>query len=198
MASSDDKSWVVLGAIKGAHGVRGLARVASYTEAPEAIFAYAGLVMGPERTPVTLEKRGLAKGGFLARVSGLATREDVDAARGFELAVDRATLGAPEDDDAYYLTDLIGLHVQAPDGAALGAVRSVENFGAEDLLELALDTPIKGLGRFVFVPFRKDIITEVDISAGTVTADMARWQSDQTGKEAEPQGGQGDIGGEGG
>jgi len=185
--ATGDGKWVVMGVVKGAHGVKGLARIASYTADPADLFRYSALVLGPGRTPVTLEHRGASKGGFLARLSTLATREDVDAARGFEIAIARDQLDDIGGDDEFYLTDLVGLAVQDPGGTMIGRVKSVENFGAEDLLEIALTAPVKGLGRVALVPFRRTLVTDIDLEAGTATIDMARWQADQTGMVAESQ-----------
>lgn len=188
MANGSDRTdQITLGVIKGAHGVKGLVRLVSYTEDPTALFDYDGLTAGPDSLPCTLEKRGMAKDGFLAKVSSIKTREAAQAARGWELTVARSALADIDgEEDSFYLADLIGLAAQDVSGTRLGYVRSVENFGADDLLELTLDTPIKGLGRFAYIPFTHDLVPSVDIEAGHVVVDMAAWVESQTGKDPEP------------
>ncbi len=47
----------------------------------------------------------------------------------------------------------------APDGTSLGAIRAIHDFGAGDLLELALAD-----GRTVMVPFTRAVVTEIDLA----------------------------------
>jgi len=51
----------------GAHGVKGDVRVCSFTEKPEALFRFEGLMDGEGRQ-VVLKKKGVAKGAFVASV----------------------------------------------------------------------------------------------------------------------------------
>jgi len=67
-----------------------------------------------------------------------------------------------EDDSAIYYADLIGLVAIDGNGAALGQVVSVQNFGAGDLLELR---PAAG-GATVLVPFTQEIVPDIDREAG--------------------------------
>ena len=49
----------------------------------------------------------------------------------------RDRLPPVEDDDTFYHADLIGLAAVTPDGAPLGTVTAVHNFGAGDIIEIA-------------------------------------------------------------
>jgi 16S rRNA processing protein RimM len=62
-------------------------------------------------------------------------RLDREVPRGAPLEVDRATLPEPEPDH-YYVADLVGLDVVREDGKALGRVADVQEFPANDVLEL--------------------------------------------------------------
>ncbi len=76
----------------------------------------------------------------------------------------RASL-PPPDEDEFYLADLIGLRVVAPDGAELGHVKSVQNFGAGDLLEIAPP----GAATW-YLPFTKQAVPEVKLAEGVIVA----------------------------
>ena len=80
------------------------------------------------------------------------------------LCVPRDTLPALDDANDFYHADLIGLKAQTADGAVLGTVRAVHDFGAGDLLE------IDG----AFVPFTRDCVPQVDIDAGHITIIMPK------------------------
>ena len=71
----------------------------------------------------------------------------------------------PEDEDEFYLADLIGLAVVGRDGQAMGTVRTVQNFGAGDLLEIAPPE-----GESFYLPFTREAVPEVDIAAGRILA----------------------------
>lgn len=159
-------SRVCVGAVAGAFGVRGEVRLKSFTSEPEALASYGPVETedGARSFDITLTRP--VKGGFAARLAGIATKEQADALRGTRLYVDRARLPEPEDDE-YYHADLIGLAVHDTGGALLGHVKAVLNHGAADLLELRLE----GSPKTVLLPFTRAIVPTVDIKAGRLVAD---------------------------
>jgi 16S rRNA processing protein RimM len=100
----------------------------------------------------------------VARAAEVATREEAEALKGLELYVPRATLPALEEDE-FYLADLIGLRVRTADGAELGRIRDVHNFGAGDLLEIE-----PADGPTWWLPFTETAVPEVRITDGFVVA----------------------------
>ena len=173
-----EDGWVCVGAFAGAHGVRGDVRLKSFTEDPEAIFSFASLHKGPAGAIIALKRLRADKEGFIVRLDNVKNREDAQALKGGKLFVARDAL-TTEDEDEFYLADLIGLDARDEAGAKVGFVRAVENFGPEDLLELVLDKALPGLGRFAFIPFRKVFVPVVDVKAGFVTIAFDDWVSTQ-------------------
>ena len=78
-----------------------------------------------------------AKDHFVARLAGVADRNAAEKLTNIKLYVPRDRLPPIEDDDTFYHADLIGLAAVTPDGAALGTVTAVHNFGAGDIIEIA-------------------------------------------------------------
>ena len=76
--------------------------------------------------------------------------------RGSLLEIDRASL-PPLAEDEYYHADLIGTPCVDRDGADVGTVAAVENYGAGDLLEIELAG-----GRSSLIPFKPGIADLVD------------------------------------
>ncbi|WP_286829707.1 MULTISPECIES: ribosome maturation factor RimM [Kordiimonas] len=169
-----EDGWICVGAFAGAHGVRGDVRLKSFTDVPNALFAYPSLHKGANGPALKVKLLRDAPDGFIVRVDGVMNREDAQALKGTRLYVSREALEA-EDEDEFYLADLIGLEARDASGAVLGIVRAVENFGAEDLLELVLTKPLKGLGRHAFIPFRKAYVPVVDIRGGFVEIAFDDW-----------------------
>lgn len=186
-----ESDWVLVGTVGAPHGVRGDMRLKSFTENPASIFKFVDLHLGVGGKTVSLVKRGKSKDGFIVHIEGINTPEAVTGLSERQLYVHRDLLPDAAEDE-FYLADLIGLEARDEQGAKIGTVSAVENFGSEDLIELILDEPVKGLGRFAFIPFRKVLVPTVDVKDGYLTVAFTQWQETQVGKQAESQMEQGD------
>ncbi|MEO0864847.1 MAG: ribosome maturation factor RimM, partial [Pseudomonadota bacterium] len=103
--------------------------------------------------------------GFVARLAEVATKEQADALKGVQLFANRDQLpGLP--DDEYYYTDLVGLEVFDTGGTSLGRVKSVQNHGASDLLEVHAP----GATATVLLPFTRAAVPTVDLASGRIVA----------------------------
>ncbi len=156
-----DKDRVLLGRIGAAHGLKGEVRLLSYVDDPQAIAGYGPLEDEAGARSFTIAALRPVKDGLIARLEGVTDRTAAEALKGTDLYAPRARLPRAEDDEWYH-TDLVGLVAVSADGAALGQVVSVQNYGAGDLLEVR---PATG-GETVLVPFTRDIVPEVDVEAG--------------------------------
>jgi 16S rRNA processing protein RimM len=155
---------ILVGRVAGAFGVRGEIRITSYTDDPEALARYRDLKRADGAPALTLTSGRPQKGALIARAREVATREDAEALKGLELYLPRDAL-PPADEDEFYLADLIGLAVVTPDGAEIGRIKSIKNFGAGDLLEIAPET-----GPTWWLPFTLEAVPEVRIADGVVVA----------------------------
>ena len=158
---------ICIGAVAGAFGVRGELRLKSFTATPEDIATYGPVTSEDGAQSYTITLTGQAtKGALIARLSGIATKEQADALRGLRLFVDRDRLPTLPDDE-YYHADLIGLEVFDTGGTSLGRVKSVLNHGASDILEI--HGP--GLKSTVLLPFTLEAVPTVDLASGRIIAD---------------------------
>ncbi len=158
---------VLLGTITAPHGVRGLVKVRSFTDEPTDIVRYGPLRDAGGRV-IALSLRGPTKGGLLAAVDGVDDREAAEALRGVELYVPREALPATDDDEEYYYADLVDLRVETADGAMLGRVRAVHDFGAGDVLEVDFEA-----GGRELLPFTRDMVPVVDLAGGRLVVAAA-------------------------
>lgn len=150
---------VCIAAIKGAHGVKGEARIVSFTGEPEACFSYRPWRDETGKLILTPKRWRAVKDGFVVAFEESHQREAIDAMKGTRLYVPRSTLPDPGDDEFYH-ADLIGLAVFDTDGNALGKIVAVPDFGAGTLIE------ITGPDGVFFHPFTKDSVPEIDLGAG--------------------------------
>jgi 16S rRNA processing protein RimM len=151
---------VILAAVAGAHGIGGEVRLKLFAEGLDSLRAHEKFFADGRALTLTSIRPGGA--GAIARFAGIADRAAAEALRGTLLTVPRAALPALGEDE-YYHADLIGLSCVDGDGAALGTVTAVENFGAGDLLEIARPD-----GKRALIPFRPGI---ADWTDGRIVAD---------------------------
>ena len=155
---------ILVARVAGAFGVKGEVRLTAYTADPLSLLAYRELKRESGAAGLTLTSGRAAKGGIVARAREVETREQAEALRGLRLFIPRDLLPEPEEDE-FYLVDLIGLSVVTPEGEALGVVRSVHDFGAGDLLEIAPPE-----GPTWWLPFTREAVPEVRIAERLVVA----------------------------
>src|SRR3984957_8164539 len=103
-----------------------------------------------------------AKDHLVATLKGIATREDAERLNGVELYIARDQLPAT-DEDEYYNTDLFGLAAGTADGAPIGRVIAIHNFGAGDIIEVAPPH-----GATMLLPFTNAVVPTVDLENGRV------------------------------
>lgn len=171
--------WICVGQFGAPHGVRGEIKLTAFTENPATLKTLIPLCLGPGGASVVLDFTRPMKTGFYVRVKGVADREKAAHLTSKKLYVPREALPAQNEEDSYYLSDLIGLAVVAPDGETRGRVKAVPDYGAGTLLELALDAPLAGLGRTVLVPFEKAYVPRVNIVEGLIEVDLDGWVAAQ-------------------
>lgn len=160
------------------HGIRGEVTVEVRTDSPEQRFVPGAVLevtapgrsaargrlpaaaAGP-RPPVRVTVSGARdhNGILLLSFAEVADRDAAEALRGALLESEVAD--APQEPDAWYDHQLVGLRVEAPDGTLLGTVRAVEHGPAQDLLVVRRTDGAERL-----VPFVTAIVPAVDVEAG--------------------------------
>ncbi len=156
---------VLVGQVAGGFGVKGEVRVTAYTADPMTLLDYRDLLRADGSPGLTLLSGRPDKNGVVGRAKEIGSKEQADALRGLKLFVPRERLPEPEEDE-FYLTDLIGLEARDPDDVVLGRVKSVQNFGASDMLEIA---PAAG-GPTWYLPFTCEAAPELHIADGWLRA----------------------------
>lgn len=154
------EATVALAAITGAHGVGGEVRLKLFAAGIESLQRHQKVQVGDRQLTLKAVKAG--GGAPIARFAEIADRNAAEALRGQLLTIPRSAL-PPLEEGEYYHADLIGLPCEGPEGAALGTVAAVENFGAGDILEIE-----KADGKRAMVPFRVGV---ADLADGKIVLD---------------------------
>ncbi|MEE2890904.1 MAG: ribosome maturation factor RimM [Pseudomonadota bacterium] len=171
--SGHGNDFVVVGRITSVFGIKGWAKVASFTEPQDNLLDYGPWLLNEQGRWRTVEvseiaRRSGSKGGFIARFDDCRDRDAAARYTGLDIAVPRAALPAAEADE-YYWSDLTGCRVRTLSGEALGAVDRIFATGANDVLV------VKGEGRERLIPFTAAAVPKVDLDARVVYVD---WDPD--------------------
>lgn len=152
-----------------AHGLKGAIKLELYTDDPDRRFTPGAtfdlqVPTSSEWHGKTLELSELRwyNGHPVAFFAGVADRTAAETLIKAILWVDQDAAELPEETDAWYDHQLVGLRA-VRDGVDLGRVARVDHLPAQDLLAIATES-----GE-VLVPFVKAFVPAVDLSAGTVT-----------------------------
>ncbi len=125
-----------------------------------AVASYGPLESEDGRQRFTIEALRPAKDHFVARLAGVGDRTAAEKLTNTKLYVSRDRLPPVEDDETFYHADLIGLAAVTPDGASLGTVTAIHNFGAGDVIEIKPDS-----GDALLIAFTSTAVPEIDMKA---------------------------------
>jgi 16S rRNA processing protein RimM len=141
------------------HGVRGLVRVTSYTDPPEALARYSPLTDDQGRQ-FSLHWRGenIAE---LTQLPGTKITDRTAAERlvNTRLYLSRDQLPVP-DPEEFYIADLIGLTAIDPTGHPVGRITAIHDYGAGVSLETETG---------LLIPFTRAAVPAIDLVSGRVT-----------------------------
>ena len=140
---------ITLAVVAGAQGLAGEVRLKLFGEGLGAHRSFNG-------GGLTLRSVRPGGGGAIARFAEVADRNAAEALRGTALTVPRSAL-PPLGEGEYYHADLIGLTVVSSNGAMIGMVADIANFGAGDVIEIERPD-----GRRFMVPMNADAVPEWD------------------------------------
>jgi 16S rRNA processing protein RimM len=169
---------ILLGRIAGAHGVRGEVLIRSYTAESHNIASYGPLSDEHGNRSFEITKLRVTRKGVVARLKGVEDRASAEALAGLDLYAARERLPATAEGEFYY-ADLIGLAAVDTNGAPIGTIVGVHNYGAGDIIEVRLT----GSETTELVPFTAAFVPDVDIAEGRAVVVLPGSTEGGTGKE---------------
>jgi 16S rRNA processing protein RimM len=161
----DRDALVCVAAVAAAHGVRGELKLRCFTEHADGVGSYGPLYGADGALLFAIEVLRTQGNVAYVRAFGIADRNAAEALRGVELFVPRAAL-PPTEPDEFYHEDLVGLPVRTRAGQEIGRVRALHDFGAGDVIEVALLE-----GGTLDLPFTREAVPEIDLGARVVVVD---------------------------
>ncbi len=165
---------VQLAVIGAAQGIKGAVRVMTSPRDPMALADYGPLYDATGRRFDILDLRP-HKAMLVARFKGVSDRSAAEALNGTALFVDRSALPDDLEEEEFYHADLVGLDAIDREGATVGVVKAVLNFGGGDILDIT-----RSGGGSVLVPFTKAAVPSVDLGRRVVMVDRIAAGLDDT------------------
>ena len=154
---------LTLGHVQRPHGVRGLLRARLDLE--DSTWLEPGMELLVGTTPRELSRFSAAPGGapfYLIGCVGVDDRNQAEALKGLEIAIDRDLLPELGEDDGFYIEDLVGLQAMTTRGADLGLVHEV----------YVLAGRMMGRVDSGLIPLDGPVIDRVDFDGGSVVFDL--------------------------
>jgi 16S rRNA processing protein RimM len=160
------RDQVLVGVIVGAHGIKGEVKLKSFTSDPLSIGRYSPLQSSSGQS-FEITKLKAAKDDFIASLKNVSDRNEAETLKGTELFVSREKLPKLKIHEAY-AHDLMGLDVMLQNGTPLGKLVAMPNYGAGDLLEVAVD----GNSETILIPFTNAFVPQEDFSTGKIIVNL--------------------------
>jgi 16S rRNA processing protein RimM len=160
---TEEPDFVVIGRVRGAHGIGGEVRLESVSDVPE---RFAGLKRALLKRSGEIEEIGVAsvrtKGAeVLLKFDGIDDRTAAESLAGAELGVRRQEVW-PLASDTYYVFQIMGSRVVGDGGREIGIVEDVLKMPANDVLVVRT---AKGQA---LVPVTRNVVRRIDAAAKLV------------------------------
>jgi 16S rRNA processing protein RimM len=152
---------LVVGLVRGVHGLRGAVRVEVLSDNPERFDVGVVLHREGDDRPLTIVSAQRDGPGLLVRFREVSNRQTADTLRDAYLESDASDLPA----DTYYWHDIEGCAVVTTDGEPLGTVVDIFRVGESEVYVVRADK-VETL-----VPAVSDVVKEIDISAKRIVVD---------------------------
>lgn len=155
---------VIVGRVRKAHGIRGEVVVEVLTDDPATVFAAGRRLLSESHGELHIRRSTPFKGGWILRLAEITTRNEAELWRERYLLMPTAELEPLADDEVYH-HDLVGLNVQLAGGEPVGRVEALYEVPQGLMLDVRTE---RGT---VMVPYRPEVITQVDVEHGTIVID---------------------------
>ena len=150
--------FIVVGEVRGVHGLKGFFKITSFTENPDNLFKFNSFNIGKNYRSINLKKIKVLPNGYIVSCKEVDSREKSELIVGSLIEIESSELPDINDRKKYYFHELINLEVKDENEKKLGTVCSVENYGSADLIEVRNKDQ-----KDFFIPFSKMTIKKVDL-----------------------------------
>lgn len=151
------EGYTAVGRVLKPHGLKGEIRVEAFSPAAPNLQAGRFVFINSVRSKIVRARPD--RGAWIIQVAGFASRDSVEGLRGLLLEA-RDSDVRRDDDESYFIHELIGLRVITNEGEALGRITEVLQSGAADVYV------IRDGDRELLIPAIGDVVNSIDLAAG--------------------------------
>jgi 16S rRNA processing protein RimM len=155
--SEPREGYTAVGRILKPHGLKGEIRVESFNPAAPNLQPGRTVFINSVRSKILRSRAD--RGGWIVQVTGFSGRDAVEGLRGVLIEARDADVRR-DDDESYFIHELIGLRVITDEGEELGRITEVLQSGAADVYV------IRDGEREVLIPAIGDVVDSIDVPAG--------------------------------
>ena len=149
---------IQIGVIVGASGIKGLLKVKIFLVEPEIIKKLGPVMLNSSIKKLKIDFIRKQKNLAIIKLDGIEDRNKVELLINKKLYIDIKQLPILKKNE-FYSYQLIGLRVERRNKKKLGIVKNIDNFGADDLIEV--ETINK---KTIFLPINKENILKIDLN----------------------------------
>lgn len=168
----DDDTFVLVGKITGAHGLKGVVRVSPFAES-FLVFSADKKILLETPDGKRLNRKiiwGRPHGQVIRlQLDQVTDRDQAKQLAGTLLFVEKSDLPAPEE-GTYYWFDLIGMSVYTPDNQCIGTIDSIIPTGSNDVFV------VKGSGNDgeteILIPALESVVMDIDMEKGIMRVEL--------------------------
>lgn len=155
---------IEFGKIVNTHGLKGEVKVYSYTDNEKKILKLKKVYIRGKEYKV--ESMRLQKQMFLMKLQGV---DDIDQTKFLmnEMCFREVEKNESNDDEGYFIKDLVGIEVIDESGNTIGTLKEVFRTGANDVYEV-----VDKNNKSIYLPAIKKVIKSIDISSRKMTVEL--------------------------
>lgn len=155
---------IEFGKIVNTHGLKGEVKVYSYTDNEKKILKLKKVYIRGKEYKV--ESMRLQKQMFLMKLQGV---DDIDQTKFLmnEMCFREVEKNESNDDEGYFIKDLVGIEVIDESGNTIGTLKEVFRTGANDVYEV-----VDKNNKSIYLPAIKKVIKSIDISSHKMTVEL--------------------------
>ena len=146
---------IEFGKIVNTHGLKGEVKVYSYTDNEANILRLKKVYINGIKYDIQSIKP--FKNMFIMKLKGIEVIEDTKPLID-KMCFREIVKGESNDDEGYFVKDLVGLQVVDENNNVIGTLKEVFNTGANDVYEVVTED-----GKSVYLPAIKQVVKKIDI-----------------------------------
>jgi 16S rRNA processing protein RimM len=166
---------ICVGIILSPHRIRGNVKIKTFTEKPENIRLYGELTDDNNEGYTINSISVISNNLIIAAIDGITSRNEAELIRNRKLYVAREKLPTLNNLNEFYQDDIMNMEVRLENDQLYGYVRSIHNFGSDDILEIQMIDTAKS----IMLPFTKEIFPHVNMMERYVVLNMPQFIDEQ-------------------